>query len=254
MRIFLLVAILTGVCVSSCEEKEFTKDPAESYKIAKEPYDDEDWEIAIQRLGEFKSRFPYSQYAREAELLIANAHYELEGFEEAAAAYGQFVKLHPKHSQVQFALFRVGESYWALSPEEIDREQEFTLKAIEEWEKLVLRHPDSEYAQRARDLINAGRQRIAESYEFISDFYCKQEIYHACAYRFIKLAREYPQFVKLKYKSLTKAAAALEIVADQKSQDPKSDKNIYFNTMSEQQIRSLSAKLQNEAKQVRVPN
>jgi len=242
--IFLLVTCFYQV---SCEEKDLAKDASKAYSVAKEPYDDGDYEIALTKLGEFKSRFPYSQYAIEAELLIANSHYELEAYEEAAAAYAQFVKLHPKHQKVAFAMFRVGESYWALSPEDIDREQEFTHKAVEEWEKLVARLPDSPEAKKAQKLIKEGNTRIAQSLEFIADFYCKQEIQYACAYRFIQIAKLYPEFKELRHKSLTKAADALEILAVEKKGDLKSDKNIYFNKLSPEEIKDLAVKLRREA-------
>lgn len=248
LKNFLLFLVFIQIWVNSCSEKEFTKDPAESFAIAKEPYDDGDYDIALAKLGEFKSRFPYSQYAIEAELLIANAHFEKEEYEEASSAYAQFAKLHPKHAEVTYALFRVGESYWLLSPEDIDREQEFTHKAIEEWQKLITRYPDSSYAKKAKTLVESGKRRIAESFEFVADFYCKLEIYHACAFRFIDLARNYPEFKDLREKALTKASDALDIVATQKQEDPKSDKNIYFNTMSAQEIQRLASDLRKQLK------
>src|SRR5690606_40263897 len=81
------------------------------------------------------------------------SHYELGQFTEAALAYEQFVKLHPKHPQVDYSLFRVGESYWQDSPEEIDREQEYTLKAIDEWQKLI--------ADRKSTRLNSSHVKIS---------------------------------------------------------------------------------------------
>lgn len=253
MSLRVIWQILVVLCVIlSCSEKEFTKDPAESFKIAREPYDDGDYEIAVTRLGEFKARFPYSQYAVEAELLLANAQFELEQFEEAAVSYPQFVKLHPKHPKLDFAMYRVGECYWQLAPEEIDREQDFTHRAIEEWEKLTDRLPNSRFSKKARKLVAEGKRRIAESYEFVSDFYCKLDLHHACAYRFIKLARKYPQFKDLRKKALSEAAMALKIVSKQKKEDPDSDKNLYFNSLSAEQISKLSVQLEQEAQKVKL--
>jgi outer membrane protein assembly factor BamD len=246
----LLLLVVSILPIIACSEKEFTKDPSESYTIAKEPYDSGDYEIALSKLGEFKSRFPYSQFAIEAELLIANSHFELEHYEEAANAYAQFAKLHPKHSKVNFAMFRVGESYWKLSPDSVDREQDFTIKAVEEWEKLIAKNPDSKYSKDAKRLVKEGHRRLAESVEFIADFYCKLDIYDACAYRFMALSKSFPQFTELRFKSLSKAADALEEVAKIKDIDPKSDKNIYVNTMSKDQILALARKLRGEAADV----
>lgn len=239
MKGFLVVAGLLLFC--ACAEKEFDPaDPQKSFGIAKEPYDDENYERAITRLGEFKSRFPYSQYAIEAELLVANSHFELGHFAEAAASYEQFVKLHPKHPKVDFAMYRVGECYWSDAPEDIDREQDYTNLAVEHWEKLVEKMPQSPYSEKARKFIAEGKRRMAESLAFIANFYCRQEIYHACAYRFIKLTEQYPQFADLQNEAYTKAAKALDKVADAKAADPSSDKNLYFKRYTAEQIRALA--------------
>ena len=238
------IIFFISIFLWGCAEKEFDpNDPEKSYGIAKEPYDDESYEIALTRLGEFKARFPYSKYAIEAELLIANAHYELGQFAEAAVAYEQFVKLHPKHPKVDYALFRVGESYWADAPEDIDREQDYTLKAIAEWEKLITKSPDSNYSKTAKDLVKQGKRRVAESHSFIIRFYCKQELYHACAYRAIQLADEYPEFKDLRVEALEYAISSLEKVSAAKRADPESDKNLYFKTMSADEILARSESL-----------
>lgn len=246
MRILLVLSAFFSFFLVGCAEKEFDpNDPQKSYGIAKEPYDDRNYEIAVQKLGEFKSRFPYSKFAAEAELLIANSHYELGHYTEAALAYEQFVKLHPKHPKVDYASFRVGESYWADSPEQIDREQDYTLKAVKEWQKLIEKMPDSPYAKKARELVTQGKRRIAESIDFVVRFYCKQDIFHACAYRAVGLADDYAEFSDLRVQSLEHAIMALEKVADAKEKDPESDKNLYFKTMTAGQIRERAAKFRN---------
>ena len=236
--------LISSIFFLGCSEKELDpNDPVKSFAIVKEPYDDENYEHAITRLGEFKSRFPYSRYAVEAELLIANAQFELEQFPEAAVSYEQFVKLHPKHPQVEFAMFRVGECYWEDSRDNVDQEQEYTLKAVDTWRDLVVKIPQSPYAERARKLIQEGQRRIAESVAFIVKFYCKQEIYHACAYRALQLADEYKVFPDLHAMAVKKAVESLEEVAKVKAKDPTSDKNLFLKNMTEQEIRARADQL-----------
>ena len=246
IKLFSIVAIL--FFIFSCAEKEFDPNNAEkSFAIAKEPYDDENYERAVTRLGEFKSRFPYSQYAIEAELLIANSYFEQEQFPEAAAAYEQFVKLHPKHPQLDFAMYRVGDCYWQEAPDSVDKEQEYTEKAVDEWEKLVGKLPQSPHAEKAKKLINEGKRRMAEHYNFIAKFYCKQEVYHACAYRYLQLAETFPQFKDLRINAWKQAADALEKVADAKAEDPTSDKNLYFKRYTVAEIRKRAAEIRKQA-------
>ncbi|MEZ4741091.1 MAG: outer membrane protein assembly factor BamD [Bdellovibrionota bacterium] len=234
--------------VASCSEKEFDPNDSEkSYLVAKEPYDDENYEIALTKLAEFKARFPYSKYAIEAELLIANSHFQLGQFTEAAVAYEQFAKLHPKHPKVDFALYRVGASYWADAPEEIDREQEYTAKSIEKWEKLVSKYPNSQYSKLAKDNIKDGRLRIAKSEEFVAKFYCKQEIWHACAHRNLKIADKYGEYKDIQLRAALAASSALEKLAKQKTEQPDSDKNLYFKNMSAKQLLEKARSLKDKA-------
>jgi outer membrane protein assembly factor BamD len=238
-KLLTLMFCILAVITSACSEKEFDpNDPQKSFGIAKEPYNDENYEIAIQRLGEFKARFPYSKFATEAELLIANSQFELGHYTESAFAYEQFAKLHPHHPQVDFAYFRIGESYWKDAPEEIDREQEYTQKAIAEWEELITRMPDSNYSKEARTLVAKGKRRIAESILFVARFYCKQEIYHACAFVSVQMADEFGEYGDLRVEALTLAIKALDHVAIAKAKAPDSDKNLYFKSMSADEIKA----------------
>jgi len=237
-----VVGLFVIVFLGSCAEKEFDpNDPKKSFAIAKEPYDDGYYEEGLKRLGEFKARFPYSQYAAEAELLIADTHFKLEHFEEAAGAYDTFVKLHPKNPRAVYALYRIAESYWEDAPDEPSREQEYTEKAISQWKEVVEKYPDSEFSRKAKEMIQQGRRRLAASIQFVARFYCKQEIWHSCAYRYTELLDKYPEQKDMANEALEHAAEALDQVAKEKEKNPESDKNLYHRSMSAQQIRDKAA-------------
>lgn len=245
--LFLFLAVLQPSCV---EKSLDPNDPAKSFSYAREYYDDENYEIALNRLGEFKTRFPYSKFAVEAELLIANAHFELGQYPEASAAYAQFARLHPNHEKVDFAMFRMGQSYWEDAPEEIDREQEYTGLAIAEWQKLLESFPDSPYAAEARKNIAEGKKRIALSNEFVAAFYCKQEIWHACAYRYVQIFESYKNFPKLAKRAGSAAAEAFDKLAKLKREEPDSDKNLYFKSLTYEQLLDMGARLRSASQKI----
>jgi outer membrane protein assembly factor BamD len=243
------VFILSVFSFLSCTEKEYSgEDPAEAFVYARKPYDEKNYDIAVKKLDEFKSRFPYSKHAAMADMFIANSHFELEEYEEAAISYINFIKLHPKHEQVPYAMFRVGESYWANSPEEIDRDQEYAQKAIFEWQKLIDRFPQDENSAKAKKLIEEGKKRIALSQEFATKLYCKLKVYHACAYRSLQLLKKFPEFEQIRKTALKNAALSFEKLAEIKEKDPESDKNIFFKTMTAAQMREKAAQLKAEVK------
>ncbi len=245
----LVFSVVIMSLLGSCTEKEFNPDdPAGSFAIAREPYDDEEYDIALSKLGEYKARFPYSQYSVLAELYMANSLFELARYDEAAVSYEQFVKLHPKHEKVDFAMFRAGECHWADAPGEPDRDQGLTKLAVESWKKLLARFPESKFAEEARRLIAQGDRRVADNMAFSAKFYCKQEIYHACAYRYLQLAEQFPNFADLRQLSYAKAADAFDQLARQKEAEPNSDKNVYFQKMSAAELLARANELRSLAK------
>jgi outer membrane protein assembly factor BamD len=240
----LVVSLFVMVACYACVEKEFDpNDPKKSFGIAKEPFDDGHYDEAIRKLGEFKSRFPYSQFASEAELLIADSHYQLEHYQESAAAYDTFVKLHPKHPRADYATYRIAESYWEDAPTAESREQEYTEKAVKQWEEVIENYPATPFATKSKDMISQGRRRLAESVRFVARFYCVQEVWHACAYRYTQLLEKFPEQKDIANEALERAAFALDRVADAKEKDPASDKNLYHRSMNPQQIREKAANL-----------
>ena len=235
----------------NCSHNQKTpENPEQLFALAKQPYESGNYEIALNKLGEFKARFPYSKFSAESELLIADAHFHLSQFAESAATYEQFIKLHPNHPKSDFAQFRVGESYWAEAPEEANREQELTAKAIDEWTVLTENNPSSEFAKKAADYIKKGHRRMAESNVFIANFYCKQEIWHACAYRHVTLAEQaVSEFPDLAKKSFQKASLAFEKMSEKWNED-KQDNNIYFKNMSSSELKNKASQMIKKANEI----
>ncbi len=253
MRLRSVVLFVGLMAMVACQEKDLDLASAEnSFVIAKKPYTQGNYEIALNKLGEFKTRFPYSSFAIEAELLVAHAYFELGRYAEAVVSYEQFIKLHPKHDQVDFAQYRIGLAYWEQAPKEIDREQDLTSKGVAEWEKLTKNYPKSQYAAEAKELSSRGRRRIAESHEFIAGFYCRQGIWHACARRYLALAETYNNvFNDLVKKSLNEAAFALDKLAKHKpDKDEKADANLYFKAMTPEELQRRAEQLREQAKKL----
>jgi outer membrane protein assembly factor BamD len=249
-----IIVLAGALFLASCQEKDFDlANPENSFAIAKKPYVQGNYEIALNKLGEFKTRFPYSRFAIDAELLIANAYFELGRYGEAVVSYEQFIKLHPKHEQVAFAQFRIGQSYWQQAPKDKDREQDLSSKAIAAFDKLAATYPDSEYAAEAQELSKQGQRRLAESQEFVAGYYCRQEIWHACAHRYLALAESYNKtFPDLVKKALNQAAVALDKLAERKGEvkDNEDESNLYLKAMSREELKQRAGELRDQAQKL----
>ena len=232
--------VFVGGCSSRGHDPN---NPDSAFIVARQSYDDKDYELAINKLGGFRSRFPYSKLATTAELLIADSYFALGRYAESLVAYQRFSHLHPKHPKRAYALFQVGQSHWVEAPEEIDREQDYTRKAVAAWQTLIATYPRSTEAEKARKLVEEGERRMAGSFAFIADFYCAQKIYHACAFRHIKLAEAFARFQELAASSRHKAADALGKVLARKKNAPQKNTNIYLKNYTVAELSAYIATL-----------
>jgi outer membrane protein assembly factor BamD len=149
------------------------------------------WEEAIESYETVKDRYPYSKEAVVAELKMADALYENALYEDAFEAYNEFERLHPKNENIPYVIYRKGMCYFRRITT-IDREQETTLRAKEEFERVVKRFPRSEYANKARKNIRKCLIFLAENELYVAKYYFKMEKYRAARDRFSYIIEKYP--------------------------------------------------------------
>ena len=187
------VLLLLGGC--SLYDKYFggkeDKRPSELMDEGMTNFERGNYEEATEAFQMLKDRYPYSKYAIMAELKMADGFYEKQEFEEALAAYDDFEKLHPKNKNIPYVIYQKGMcSFRQVTA--IDRDQSFTLKAREEFERLIRRFPRSEYANRARKNIRHCLIYLAEYELYVGHFYYKMGKYRTAMNRYTYLIQNYP--------------------------------------------------------------
>lgn len=146
---------------------------------------------AVDAFQKIKDRFPYSKHAVNAELKMADALYLQEEYEQAYTAYDEFEKLHPKHKDMPYVIYQKGMSNFSQIKSK-DREQVHTLKAKEEFERLIKRYPRDEYANKARKNLRECLIYLAEYELYVANFYYKQGRYRAALGRYAYILNNYP--------------------------------------------------------------
>lgn len=145
-------------------------------------------------IGIFQSiidNYPYSEYAVEAELRIADAYFADHQFEEALSYYRDFADLHPEHAEVPYTIYRSALCHEAQM-QGIARDQTATRSALVFLDTLLVRYPHSEYAQEAEPLWRKLQVHLAESDEAVADFYRGRDEYEAAAERYRALLNDHP--------------------------------------------------------------
>lgn len=167
--------------------------PEEAYEHAEKLLKKKYYEQAIDAFERLRNRFPFSKFAVEAELRIADALFAKGDFAEAAEAYRTFARLHPKHERIDYATFRIGLSLFKDAPTSVDRDQTSVELALNEFRKFLAKYPDSEHAAEAADMVAQGRARLAAKELYIGRFYFKDKSYKASIPRFQQVVDRYPE-------------------------------------------------------------
>ena len=156
-----------------------------------EDYESGDYEGAKESFEKLKDWYPYSDYAKLAELKIADANFQLGNYEEAIFAYEEFENLHPRNEAIPYVIFMMGMCHF----EQIDtpdRDQTPARNALETFSRLNRDFPNDPYSVKAQEHINACLRSLAKSELSIGRFYYKSRHYKAALRRFKNVLTRYP--------------------------------------------------------------
>ena len=167
------------------------KSPAEIMAEGTQDLKEGNYERAKESFQKITDRYPYSKFAVEAELKMADALYKSEAYEEAYDAYVEFEKLHPKNPNIPYVLYQRGMCHFE-QVHTIDRDQSHTQMANTEFKRLVERFPKTVYADKARGKIRECYIALADHELYVGRYYYKQGKYRAAMGRYRYLLDNYP--------------------------------------------------------------
>jgi outer membrane protein assembly factor BamD len=155
------------------------------------------WENARQHYRRIVDAFPNSEHGPAARLGLADSYFEEGGTASyilAVSAYREFLTLFPSHPRADYAQFRVGESFYRQRNGP-DRDQTATLEALQEFERLLERHPSSPFVEEGRQRLQACRQSLARAEFLVGYFYQRTREYcRAAIARYQAVIAEYPDY------------------------------------------------------------
>ena len=196
-----LLALMTSLCLAALQIPALTgcagkaveeNNPQSLYEDAEAEIKADRYQLAIERLRMIRARFPHTKFGALAQLRLADVYFLQESFGEAAVAYETFRDLHPKHEKIQYALFRIAESYQGDVPSTVARDMSSATKAVESFEDYLARFPTGEFAEKARKSANELRNQLGEKEVAIAEFYLRRKKTAAARGRLERAIQQYP--------------------------------------------------------------
>jgi outer membrane protein assembly factor BamD len=173
---------------------------------------------SVEYLTKVKNKFPYSRYAIDAELKLADANFKQDNFLEAQKQYSMFAELHPSNKNVPYAIYKSGVCFFSLLPSTIDRDLQESYRAIKEFKYLIKKYPNSEYAKLAEKKLKESKIKLAKKELYVARYYRKQDKYKSVVNRYKAILKDYPNtgYEEESYFGLTEAYYKLGNLAEAK--------------------------------------
>lgn len=194
----LLIALLVTGCASTPEE---VKPEAEYYEEARDAMDAGNFSTAEQNLEYLETYYPFGRYAEQAQLDLIYARYQNLDLEGARTAADRFLRLNPQSDHADYALYLRGVASYNLDvgiaaeifpidPSERDPGEQ--RQAYRDFQKLLSRYPDSQYAPDARQRMIAIRNKLAKLEIHAANYYIERQAYVAANNRARHVVENFP--------------------------------------------------------------
>jgi len=218
-----ILAGLSGCSTVAKDEDEQADLTAEQlYTEAKQALAEKSYDKAIKLYEKLEARYPFGNYATQAQVDVAYAYYKNNEPDSALAAADRFIKLNPSHPRVDYAYYLKGLINYNRGISFIDRflptdssqrDPGSAREAFRDFNELLAKYPHSQYAEDARLRIIALRNNLAMYEYHVADFYLRRGAYIAAARRCTEIIQKYErtQAVPLALKLMEEAYRKLDM-------------------------------------------
>jgi outer membrane protein assembly factor BamD len=156
------------------------------------------FDVARLSLQTLINTYPDSEYIARAKLAIADSWYAEGGsasLEQAEIEYKDFITFFPNVPEAAEAQLKIANIHYQQM-EKPDRDYTHALRAEEEYRQLIQQFPDSKLVPEAKQKLREVQEDIAEREYEIGRFYYLRESYPAAIARLQSLVDKYPLYSK----------------------------------------------------------
>lgn len=197
LKRFVVLGCVSVLSLSACTAKEDIVDPltvdrpaAQIYKDAAVAESKKELKKAKVLYSEIERQHPYSDYATQAQLRMAELSYQGLQYDDALMSLDKFIETHPGHPKVDYALYLKAMCYYEQITD-VGRDQAMTENAMQALDAIVSRFPDSKYARDSKLKLDLVHDHLAGKEMEVGRYYMKQEQYSAAVNRFMTVVRDY---------------------------------------------------------------
>lgn len=201
--LIIFALLFLNACATSPESDEGKNWPASRlYKAGKDALKSGDYETAVKQFETLESRYPFGRYTQQAQLEVIYAYYKYDEPDSSVAAADRFIKLYPRHPNVDYAYYMRGLANFSrgtsafdemLSLDPAERDPRPAQDAFRYFNEVVQRFPTSRYAQDAAQRIVFLRNSLARHELHTASYYLRRGAYVAAVNRAKYVIENFPR-------------------------------------------------------------
>ena len=187
----LFTLVVLGGC-SSIQEEEQEEPEVLLYKQSQDRINAKNYIGAVESLSRIERFYPFGVYAEQARADLIYAFYMTGDYDSAYAASEKFIRLYPRNTNIDYAYFMRGlTGYYEddgllsdiFSLDLSKRDVSTAMKSYADLTEFMIRYPESEYVDVARERLIFLRNLIASSELDGAEYYLKRGAYLAALNR-----------------------------------------------------------------------
>ena len=175
---------------SSESEFEIIISPEELYEVAINELKENRLDKAKIQFEKIEKNFPLSNRAIQSKIMLAFIDYLNLNYNEAIYSLNAIIELYPSYKDLDYAYYMRALCYYEQINEEV-LEGQNNLNALNYFNQLINRFPDSQYSKDSRQKLILIKENIAAKHMDIALFYLKSQKPLAAINRYLIIINKY---------------------------------------------------------------
>ena len=181
--IFWSVSSCTNTNNEEIKSENISIDPEILYIDAIHNFETKEYDLALEKFEELEKLFPLSNEAVQSQIMSAFIDYIRLNYDDAIYKFNRILTKYPSHKNLDYVYYMKAICYYEkISHEELDGSN--NINALENFEQVLNRFPDSKYAKDSQQKIILVKSNIAAKHMSIGRFYQENDKYIAALNRF----------------------------------------------------------------------
>jgi len=197
-KLFFLLGIILIItaCSKKIENENLIKEKSlelqvlEAYKEGKDSLEKGDVLFAAKKFNEAEILFPQSSWAPKSALMAAYSYYIQDYYGDAIAELERFIRIYPKHKNLDYAYYLLSISYYEQIVDE-KKDLESIMNAKKTFNELIDRFPNTEYTLDAEFKLDLINDILAAKEMYVGRYYVDKKKWIPAINRFREVVDKY---------------------------------------------------------------